>query len=53
MKNEDVMVLAQLLAAMKDAAEKLGISERKKDAEGLASAKREILTFQQQIKEML
>jgi len=53
MKNEDVVILAQLLTAMKDAVEKLDAAERKKDAEGLASAKKEILTFQRQVGEML
>jgi uncharacterized protein YegL len=53
MKNEDVMILAQLLTAMKDAVQKLEDAEKKKDAESLASAKKEILTFQGQIKEML
>ena len=47
------MILAQLLTAMKDAVQKLETAERSKDAEGLASAKKEILTFQKQIRDML
>jgi len=53
MKNEDLIVVAQLLAAMKDAIEKLDIAERNKDAEKLNSAKKEILTFQKQMRELL
>jgi len=53
MKNEDIVVIAQLLAAMKDAVERAAIAERDKDAEALNSAKREILVFQKQIKELL
>lgn len=53
MKNEDLIVIAQLLAAMKDAVEKLAVAERNKDAGRLNSAKREILTFQRQIQDLL
>lgn len=53
MKSEDLIVVAQLLAAMKDAVEKLAAGERSKDAERVNSAKKEILTFQKQIQELL
>lgn len=53
MKNEDLIVVAQLLAAIKDAIEKLAVAERSKDVERLNSAKKEILTFQRQMKELL
>ena len=53
MKKEDVPVLAQLLTGIKDALEKLEEAEKKKDGEELAIAKREILSFQKKIDEML
>jgi len=53
MKKEDLIVVAQLLAAMKDIVERLAVAERNKDAVGLNSAKKEILTFQKQIQELL
>jgi SpoVK/Ycf46/Vps4 family AAA+-type ATPase len=53
MKKEDLIIIAQLLAAMKDAIEKLAVAERTKDPERLNAAKREILTFQRQIQDIL
>jgi PHD/YefM family antitoxin component YafN of YafNO toxin-antitoxin module len=53
MKNEDLIVVAQLLAAMKDAVERIAVAERNKDAAGLTSAKKEILMFQRQIQDLL
>ena len=53
MKNEDIVVIAQLLAAMKDAVERLAVAERNKDAERLNSEKREIIIFQKQIQDLL
>ena len=53
MKNEDLIVIAQLLAAMKDAVERLAVAERNKETERLNSAKKEILIFQRQIQDLL
>ena len=53
MKKEDISVIAQLLASMRDAVEELEIAYKKKDAEHLASAKREILEFQVSIEKLL
>ena len=53
MKKEDIIVLAQLLSGMKDAIERLETSYKKKDMEGLASAKREILEMQNKINSLL
>ena len=53
MKKEKITILAQLLTAIKDAADKLEEAEKEKDAVKLASAKREILNFQKKISEML
>jgi hypothetical protein len=53
MKKEEVVVVAQLLTAIKDAASKLGDAEKEKDAAKLNSAKKEILSFQKQIQEIL
>ena len=53
MEKEEVAVIAQLLTAMKDSAEKLEQAQRKKDLESIAEAKKEILSFQRQIKELL
>ncbi len=53
MKKETVTILAQLLTAMRDAAERLEEAEKNKDGEELARAKNEILNFQKRISEML
>jgi len=53
MKKEEITVLAQLLTAVKDGVNKLEEADREKDAEKLASAKREILGFQKKISELL
>ena len=53
MEKEEVAVIAQLLTAMKDSAEKLEQAQRKKDLENIEEAKKEILSFQRQIKELL
>ena len=52
MKREDVVVLSQLLHAMKDAAEQLGDALEKDDLGRINSLKKEILAFQRQIKEI-
>ena len=53
MKKEDIIVIAQLLTAIKDSIEKLEEAQKKKDGEMLLAAKREILLFQKKIEEML
>jgi len=53
MKKEDIGLLSQLLASMKDAVAKLEAAYKRKDAEMLASAKQEILQFQTDIKRLL
>ena len=53
MKREEISVLAQLLTAIKDTLEKLEEYQEDKNAEGVASAKREILNFQKKMAEML
>lgn len=53
MKKEDFSVLAQVLTAIKDNISKIEEAQKRKDKEMLATAKREILTLQQQIDNML
>ena len=53
MEKEDITLMAQLLTGIKDALEMLEEAEKKKDAEKLASAKKEILNFQKQIDSLL
>lgn len=53
MKKEEVIVLAQLLTAIKDGIEKLEEAQKKQDAEQLESAKQEILHFQKKVAELL
>jgi hypothetical protein len=53
MKKEEIAVLAQLLTAIKDAVEQMESAERERDAEKIASAKKEILNFQKKISEIL
>lgn len=53
MKKEDLISIAQLLAAMKDAVDRLAVAEREKNAEELNSAKKEILSFQKQVQDLL
>jgi hypothetical protein len=53
MKNEDLIAVAQLLAAIKETVEKLATAERNKEVDMLNSAKKEILTFQRQIQDLL
>lgn len=53
MKKEEIAVLAQLLTAIKDAIDRLEEAQKKKDAEELEMAKREILSFQKKIDEIL
>ena len=53
MDKEGIVALANLLAAMKDSANKLEHAIRKKDVEQIALGKKEILYFQVQIREIL
>lgn len=53
MRKEEISVIAQLLSSMRDAVERLEGAYNKKDAETLASAKREILELQIEIKKRL
>jgi hypothetical protein len=53
MKKEDIIVIAQLLTAIKDTANKLEEAQRKNNSEMLLAAKKEILMFQKQIDELL
>ncbi len=53
MKKEEIAVLAQLLTAIKDTIERLEEAQKKKDSEELEMAKREILSFQKKIDEIL
>lgn len=53
MQKEEIIVIAQLLTAIKDGLEKLGEAQRKNDKEGFALAKQEILNFQRKIDKLL
>lgn len=53
MEKEDIALVAQLLAGMKDAADKLAEAQRKKDIEKVKTAKKEILYFQDQIAKLV
>ncbi len=53
MKKEDVSLLAQLLASMKDAVNKLESAYRINDMEKLSAAKTEIMLFQKRVDELL
>ncbi len=53
MQREDIVILAQLLSGIKDALNRLEEAEKKKDAEELNDAKKEILSFQSQIAHLL
>lgn len=53
MKREDISLLAQLLASMKDAVNKLENAYRINDMEKLSAAKTEIMRFQKRVEEIL
>ena len=52
MEKERINIIAQLLISMKEAADKLEIAYKKKDAEMVASIKREMMQFQAEIKKL-
>jgi len=53
MGKEDLIVLAQLLSAMKDNLDDLESAERSGDGEKIAIVKKEILEFQRKVDELL
>ena len=53
MKREDVLVLAQLLHAMKEASEQLRDAVEKDDSARVNSLKKEILGLQRQVGQMI
>lgn len=53
MKREEISLIAQLLASMKDAIDRMDEGYKKKDEEMVFNAKREILKFQSEIKRLL
>ncbi len=53
MKKEDIVLLAQLIHAMRDIADKLDGYLEKKDLEMVRRAKNEIMKLQGKIKEIL
>ena len=53
MEKERILLLAQLLASMKEATTRLEEAFKNKDAEHLALIKREILKYQEKLDQML
>ncbi len=53
MEKEDIVLLAQLMHAMREIAERLEDSFEKKDFEGVRQAKRELGRLQNKIGELL
>jgi hypothetical protein len=53
MKKEDILVVSQLLSAIKSGLERLDDAQKKNDKEGMAMVKQEILGFQREINEIL
>lgn len=53
MKKEDLPAVAHLVSALNDSAQALESAYNKKDAEKLASLKKEILSLQEQIDNLL
>lgn len=53
MEKEEISLIAQLLSSMNDAVDKLENAQKKNDMEMLASAKREIISFQKNIDKLL
>jgi phage host-nuclease inhibitor protein Gam len=53
MKKEDISILAQLLTAMRDTVGKLDAAYKKGNMEELVALKKEIMSFQKKINELL
>ncbi len=53
MKKEDVVMLAQMLYAMRELNDKLEEHFQKKDFEGLARTKRELMRLQKKVAEIV
>lgn len=53
MEKGDIIILAQLLTAIRDAVDKMEIAYKRKSMEDLAAAKREIAELQSRIDKML
>jgi len=53
MEKERILLLAQLLASMKEATTRLGSAVKNQDIEHVASIKKEILALQERIDQML
>lgn len=53
MKREEIVLVGQLLTAMRDACAKLEEAKRNKDNEAISTARREILIFQKKIGEII
>lgn len=53
MKKEKIVVLAQLLTAMKDAALELEKAQRAEDNDRVMMIKKEILNFQKKVDELI
>ena len=52
MENEDIMLLAQLLHAMRELADKLEKAFNDKDFENVTSIKRELYRLQNKVREL-
>ena len=52
MKKEDVILLAQLLNAMKELSDKIELYHKNQSAEKLVSAKREFMNLQRKIEDI-
>lgn len=53
MEKEGILLLAQLLASMKEATARLGEAVKNQDAEHVAEVKRELLRLQEKIDHVL
>jgi len=51
--SEQLLLLAQLIGAMKDSAMKMEIAQNKNDVENYERAKQEILKFQKKISQII
>ena len=53
MKKEEIAILAQILSAMRDGAEKLDNAERQKDLEKIKNIKHELMQLYQKMNDIL